>query len=110
MRLPERFSDLEVYVGKWDLPDYNARYATRLNSSMEELRDFYAAMLKRAEDIKSYLDRKSFDLYEEEDKRLARLMFAVSVVGPAVDIYRSPQVPDSGATSFEMNLDVELPG
>ena len=110
MRLPEQFSDLEVYVEKWDLPNYNARYAARLGSSIEELRNFYAAMLGRAEDIKSYLDRKSFDRYEEEDKRLARLMFAVSVVGPAVDIYGSPVVPDSGATSFEMVLDVEIPG
>ncbi|MDE0062272.1 MAG: hypothetical protein OXP09_17300 [Gammaproteobacteria bacterium] len=110
MSLPERFSELETYVEKWDQPDYNARYAVRLASSMEELRDFYAAMLERAEDIKSYLDRKSFDQYQDEDRRLARLMFAVSVVGPAVDIYRSPVVPDSGATSFEMVLDVELPG
>ncbi len=110
MRLPKQFSDLEVYAGKWDLPDYNARYAARLSSSMEELKEFYAVMLERAEDIKSYLDRKSFDRYGEEDKRLARLMFAVSVVGPAVDIYRSRRVPDSGATRFEMVLDVELPG
>ncbi len=110
MSLPERFSELETYVEKWDRPDYNARYAVRLASSMEELRDFYAAMLERAEDIKSYLDRKSFAQYQDEDRRLARLMFAVSVVGPAVDIYRSPVVPDSGATSFEMVLDVELPG
>lgn len=110
MSLPERFSELETYVEKWDQPDYNTRYAVRLASSMEELRDFYAAMLERAEDIKSYLDRKSFDQYQDEDRRLARLMFAVSVVGPAVDIYRSPVVPDSGATSFELVLDVELPG
>ncbi len=110
MGLPEQFSDLEAYVGNWDLPDYNARYAARLNSSLDELREFYAAMLERAEDIKSYLDRKAFDRYEEEDKRLARLMFAVSVVGPAVDIYRNPVVPDSGATRFELVVDVALPG
>ena len=110
MRLPEQFSDLEVFVEKWDLPDYNARYAARLGSSIEELRNFYKAMLGRAEDIKSYLDRKSFERYEEEDKRLAHLMFAVSVVGPAVDIYRSPVVPDSGATSFRLVADVKLPG
>lgn len=110
MSLPAQFSELETYVEKWDLLDYNARYAMRLNSTMDELRNFYAAMLERADDIKSYLDRKSFDQYKEEDRRLARLMFAVSVVGPAVDIYRSPVVPDSGATSFDMVLDVEFPG
>ena len=109
MSVPEEFSDLEAYVEKWDLPDYNTRYAARLASSLDELRIFYAAMRERAEDIKSYLDRKSFDRYSEEDRRLARLMFAVSVVGPAVDIYSSPVVPDSGATSFEMVLDAQLP-
>ena len=109
MSLPEEFSDLEAYVEKWDLPDYNTRYAARLASSLDELRIFYAAMRERAEDIKHYLDRKSFDRYSEADRRLARLMFAVSVVGPAVDIYSSPVVPDSGATSFEMVLDAQLP-
>ena len=107
--LPDAFSDLQVYVEKWDLPDYNARYAARLASSLDELQTFYAAMRERAEDIKSYLDRKSFDRYDEKDRCLARLMFAVSVVGPAVDIYRSPVVPDSGATNFELVLDAQLP-
>ena len=108
MSLPKQFSDLETYVDKWDLPDFNARYAVRLGSSMDELREFYGVMLARAEAIKTYLDQRAFDQYGEQDKRLARLMFAMGVVGPAVDIFRSPAVPDSGATSFDMVMDVEL--
>ncbi len=108
MSLPEGFSELEAFVEQWDLPNFNARYRARLESSLDELREFYAAMLERAEEIKCYLDGKAFGEYGEEDRRLARLMFAVSVVGPAVDIYRSPVVPDSGATSFELVLDREL--
>lgn len=108
MNLPEQFSDLEIYVDKWDLPDFYSRYAARLDSSMEELTNFYSVMLARAEDIKTYLDAMAFSDYQDMDKRLARLMFAMGVVGPAVDIFRSAVVPDSGASNFDMVLDIEL--
>lgn len=108
MNLPKQFSELEIYVEKWDLPDYNSRYKARLDSSLEELSNFYAHMLRYAEKIKSYLDDKAFDQYEEQDKCLARLMFAMGVVGPAVDVFKSVVVPDSGAAHFSMVLDIEL--
>ncbi len=108
MSLSKQFSDLASFVEKWDLPDYNARYAMRLSSSMEELKEFFSAMLGRAEDIKAYLDGIDFSQYSEADKRLARLMFALGVVGPAVEIYRRQRVPDSGAASFDMVIDPEL--
>ncbi len=100
MTLPSQFSDLNGFLEKWDQPDTNARYAVRLSSTMEELREFYGAMLPRVEEIKTHLDGKNFADYNDADKSLGRLMFAVGIVGPAVDIFHQQEVPDSGATSF----------
>ena len=51
---------------------------------------------------------KEFATYDEGDKRLARLMFAIGTVGCAVEIYRQPVVPDSGATSLTVLDEPEI--
>ena len=108
MTLPPRFSELEPFVGQWDRPDFNSRYRQRLVSSMDDMKVFYSAMLEQAEAIKSYLDELEFAEYSDADKCLARLMFAFSIVAGAVEIYRQPRVPDSGATSFDMVAEPDL--
>ncbi|MEM8563009.1 MAG: hypothetical protein AAGF57_12275 [Pseudomonadota bacterium] len=108
MTLPSMFADLERFGDKWDLPDYNARYEARLTSSMDELTDFFETILNRIDAIKAYLDDIPLTEYSDEDKCLARLMFAFGVVGPAVEIFRTQRVPDSGATSFTMTLDTDI--
>jgi hypothetical protein len=106
--LPPQFSELEPFVVKWAKPNFNERYAVRLSSSLDELKEFYSAVLPRAAEIKSYLDGKAFDAYLPPDKTLARLMFAISTVGSAVDIYNQPVVPDSGATSMRFLDEPEI--
>ena len=108
MSLPPQFSELSRFVGKWDLPDHNTRYDMRLSTSMEELKEFFSAVLDVVEQVKAYLDERPFADYSDEDKRLARLMFAFGVVGPAVEIFRAQRVPDSGATSFTMTIDTDI--
>ncbi len=106
--LPAAFADLERFVEKWDRPNSNSRYAQRLASSMTEMDEFYRAMLKRAEEIKVYLDQKPFEAYSEMERRLARLMFAMTIVGQAIEVYRQPKVPDSGGTSLTYLDELEL--
>lgn len=108
MKLPEQFADLEVFVDAWDLPGTNERYAARLAASMPEMTRFFDAILPRAEAIKGYLDGKDLGSLNDEDQRLGRLMFAFAIVAGAVEIYRQPMVPDSGATEFEMVVEPEL--
>ena len=108
MRLPTLFSELEQFVDAWDRPGSNERYAARLASSMPEMTAFHDAVLARAEDIKAYLDAKELAALNEEDQCLGRLMFAFAVVAGAVEIYRQPMVPDSGATEFAMIVEPEL--
>lgn len=108
MQLPDAFSDLEVFVAQWDHPDTNARYAARLASDMAQMQAFFVAMLARADEIKAYLDARSLDDLSEPDQCLGRLMFAFAIVAGAVEIYRQPMVPDSGATEFFMVTEPEL--
>ena len=107
MPLPKQFSDLEVFVEKWDLPNTNARYSARFSSSMNELSAFHRAIMKHAEEIKQYLDSKNFGDFSDEDKSLARMTLALPIVGAAVEVFRQPTIPDSGATNFRITTERE---
>ncbi len=98
--LPSAFAGLERYAEVWDLPDTNARYAKRLESNFDDLKGFFEDMMARVDDIKTYLDSKSFVEYTDRDRRLARLMFALGVVGPAVEMFKQPAVPDTASSTF----------
>ncbi len=65
-------------------------------------------MMSRVEDIKAHLDAKPFTEYTEQDRRLARLMFALGVVGPAVEMFRQPAVPNTASSSFRVMREQEL--
>jgi hypothetical protein len=106
--LPPQFPELESYAVDWDLPGTNARYAKRLASELADLTVFFEAMMARVGDIKMHLDAKSFDQYSEEDRRLARLMFALGVVGPAVEMFKQPAVPDTAASEFKVIRELEV--
>ena len=99
--LPKKFASLERFVDAWDLPDINSRYHQRLATPLEEMQQFNDAIVACAEEIKSYLDDKSFDEYTAADRRLARLMFSFSIVAQSVQIYKQPAVPDSGHRMFD---------
>ena len=66
------------------------------------------AMVARAEDIKSWLDARSFDDYTENDRCLARLMFAYAIVAQSVEIYKQPAVPDAGHRAFDVVLEPKM--
>lgn len=106
--LPEPFSDLERYVPTWDKPGTNARYAIRLASSMNDMKVFYRDIIARLAEIKKYLDAKPFAQYNDGDKSLARLVFAACIAGQAVEVYRQPTVPDSGATDLRIYEEPEI--
>jgi hypothetical protein len=93
--LPASFADLERFVLKWDKPGTNERYSERLASTMTELRDFHAAVRDRLTDIQAHLDPIPFAQYQEQDRRLARLVFAWVPVAEAVEVFKQPRVADS---------------
>lgn len=103
--LPDQFSALERFIGKWDLPDINARYAMRLETPIAQQQEFNDAIVADAEAIKTHLDSKPFADWDDADRRLARLMFAFTLVAQAVQVYKQPAVPDSGSVAA---LDVTM--
>ncbi len=47
-RLPEGFAALEPYCGRWCLADTTSRNRARIDAEMEDIRDFYQAMIPLA--------------------------------------------------------------
>ena len=95
--LPSAFAELEPFI-EWALPTEEERYQKRLNSSMKDLKAFYDAIVMRADDARKYLDESNYPDLSPEDLRLLWMMFSLIVVSYAVDVFRRPQVPDSGSS------------
>jgi hypothetical protein len=99
--LPEQFADLEPFARVWALPRANDRYRRRLASTMEEMQAFYDAVVPRGEEAIAYLDQFEFEDMPDHVLRLLWLLSSLSVVSFAVDIFKQPEVPDSGAAYLD---------
>jgi hypothetical protein len=95
--LPEEFSDLEPFARMWALSNAEARYQRRLASTMEEIQDFYDAMIPRGEEAMAYLDQFELDDVPDTVLHLYWMLSSLIVVSFAVEIFRQPKVPDTGA-------------
>lgn len=100
--LPERFTDLEPYVADWACPTRAERYAMRLSKNMAELTEFYDSMGPRAEEAIAYLDALDVHALPDDATRLLRLLYSMILVSYAVNIFKQPRIPDSGAAFFDM--------
>ncbi|WP_281783697.1 hypothetical protein [Sinimarinibacterium flocculans] len=106
VHLPAPFAALEKYRVTWDLPGTDARYAQRLRSSFPDLREFYTDVEQRLEAIREHLDRKPLAQLDQSERCLLRLVLAFTVVAPAVEIFKQPEVPDCGSIEqFETRLE-----
>jgi hypothetical protein len=98
--LPGEFADLEPFAG-WALHGERARYAKRIDSTMDELQAFYDAAFPRMDDALEYLDQFTLDDFPEDATRLLWLYCALITVSFPVEAWRQPRVPDSGASSID---------
>ena len=57
MQLPAPFSKLEPFVDQWALGTERERNHARLTSTMEEIQEFYDAMLSQINEALAHLDR-----------------------------------------------------
>src|SRR5271157_4308254 len=92
--LPDRFRDLEPIARVWALRTEAERHGRRLASTIEELRAFYDALIPRIDDMLAYLSEFPLESLAPEGDRLLRLTFALAEIGPAVELYGQPEVPD----------------
>jgi hypothetical protein len=96
--LPGPFADLEPFAAKWVLPTLEERLQERLDTSMEDLQAFYDAVYPRAEEAMAYLDQLDVKDLPETAENLMVLLFSLSVVSVATDVFFSQKDPTSGAT------------
>jgi hypothetical protein len=96
--LPAEFADLEPFAEDWCIPGEEERCARRLASSMDELQSLYDAVTPRVADAKVYLDQFDLDDLPEPARRLVYLLCSHITVSYAIDVFKQPKVPDSGAT------------
>ncbi|HVX17401.1 MAG TPA: hypothetical protein VHA73_05155 [Acidimicrobiales bacterium] len=100
--LPEAFADLEPFAPKWAVYSEYHRYARRLDSTMDELQEFYDAAFPRLEAGADYLEGVSLDDISDEDQNLLWLFSSLVTVSFPVEVWRQPRVPESGASSMDV--------
>jgi hypothetical protein len=98
--LPPEFADLAPY-SDWVLQGERARYAKRVESSMDELQAFYDAAFPRMEDACKYLEQYSLEDLPDEGVNLLWLYCSLVTVSFPVEVWRQPRVPDAGASSID---------
>jgi hypothetical protein len=99
--LPAGFEELEPYVGDWARPTRQERYATRLAKSIDELDEFYDAVAPRAEEAIAYLNGLGLTALPDDAERLLQLLYSMILVSYAVNVFKQPKIPDSGAAFFD---------
>jgi hypothetical protein len=99
--LPSAFSDLEPFAEKWCLATERERWAERHASAMGELVAFYDAILPRVAEAIEFCDK--FPLHDMPDDavNLLRMIYSFVMVSFPVELWHQPNVPDTGATSFD---------
>ena len=100
--LPAQFADLEPFAAKWCLATGGERYAARLASSMDEMESFYGAAMPRTDDAKAYLDGFPLDELPDDALHLLHLLYSLICISFAVECWKQPQVPDSGAAYLDL--------
>lgn len=100
-RLPAQFAELEPYVDMWAKPTANERLAARGLCTMEEITEFYDAMIGRADEVLTYLDQ--FDLYDLPDDAatLMKLLLGLVQASMSVEIQQQQAPPN---TSFPLHV------
>jgi hypothetical protein len=92
--LPDQFRELEPVAQVWALRTETERHAQRFASTIEELRAVYNALLPWIDDMLAYLSEFPLESLTAEGDRLLRLAFAMAEIGPAVELYGQPEVPN----------------
>ncbi len=93
-RLPEGFAALEPYCGRWCLADTTSRNRARIDAEMEDIRDFYQAMIPLAGRALDHLAKFQLGALEPREADLLRLLLALAEVAPAVEWFGQPRVID----------------
>lgn len=93
--LPQGFESLEGFVSYWAGESNDVRWERRSRAEMPDIRQFYDAMLARAEDSLEYLGRYPLGEMPEDATRLFRLVLSLAHASVAVELHRQPRAHGS---------------
>jgi hypothetical protein len=88
--LPEQFQDLAGYASIWALSTEAARHRRRCESRIEELADFYNAMLPRMDEVIGYLNQFPLGGMPEDALRLYYVALSFMEVSLSVELTGEP--------------------
>jgi hypothetical protein len=84
--LPPGFETLERFVDQWVADSADERLKRRLSSSDTERVEFFNAAKDRLQDGLTYLDKKPFGEYDDDENRLMQLFLSFAHVALAVEV------------------------
>ena len=91
--LPEGFEDLLPFVDKWAKDTIEARMTVRAESTMEDIRQFYEAILLRADEAMMLIDQYPLNDLPDDVACLCKLVLALGPCAMAVEVIGQPRVP-----------------
>lgn len=91
--LPAEFADLEPLATEWALESHAARMAKRQSSEFADIKQFYDALLPRAEAILGLLEFRTVEELVGGELRLLFLTLMFAEVSPAVERFGQTKVP-----------------
>lgn len=91
--LPAGFEDLDAFVSYWAVAGQNERRHQRCDTTFEEIRRFYDAMLPRADAAMAHLADFPLRDMPGPEARLMRLVLSLAQASMAVEVQGSARVP-----------------
>lgn len=92
-QLPAGFEAMEPFVARWALNTTSARLNVRAQSSYEEIRAFYDAMVPHTEAAIELIDRHKLDALPPDVEKLACLVLALAQTAMAIEIHDAAVAP-----------------
>lgn len=99
--LPAEFAEFERFARTWSLATGRERYAKRMASSMEEMREFYDAFFPRLEEAIAYCDKFPLDALPEDALRLLWLVYSLVMVSMSIEIFHQPKAVDAADAELD---------
>jgi hypothetical protein len=90
--LPPSFSDVEHLAPTWCLPTGEERFAQRMASTMDEMRQLYEAMFDRIAEALAYCDSFPLDDLPDDARHLLELVHSTITVAMCIEVWHQPQV------------------
>jgi hypothetical protein len=83
------FKALEPFIAIWGLPTLEQRRERRINSTLDELRQFHDAVIPRLEEIVAFLNQFPVDRIPEAHKTLSYMTLALCEIDDPVNKWHS---------------------